>query len=354
MIIQKNTACQESIFIKDFEETKLVANTLRLSQQIIIIMLFSVLMAHYNNSCYLAEAIHSVYNQTYTHWEIILIDDGSTDNFDQVIKEFENDDRIKIYRNEKNRGCSYTKKLCLEKATGEIAAFLDPDDTITPDALEIMVNAHKQMPDCSIVHSTHYVCDEKLDIVRIAEYPRALPENIPYLLLNDGSVHAFATFKMSCYDKSPGLSPFHKFDKAIDQELYYLLEEHGKVHFINKPLYYYRIHKGSISNLHNTDQAAIAHYIIAEEACLRRIKNLKESPVQESRYWIKKYRTRYYKIRILNSSRQKKWLPFLLNLLIFPFVGGMDNILSYLKKLPHEGYSLIKKSLFDNYHIIEE
>ena len=71
--------------------------------------LFSVLIANYNNGKYLMDAIDSIRRQTYTHWEIILVDDASTDNSKELYKELEKDNRIHIYYNEENRGCGYTK-----------------------------------------------------------------------------------------------------------------------------------------------------------------------------------------------------------------------------------------------------
>ncbi len=316
-------------------------------------MLFSLLMAHYNNARYLDASIKSVYEQTYSNWELIIIDDGSVDDFEKVIMPYGNDPRIRVHRNGQNRGTAFTKAKCIALASGILAGYLDPDDTLHPDALQVMVDAHLQRPYCSIVHSSHYICNEKLEIIRLAEYPKQLPPSTPYLLVNDGSIHHFVTFKKACLDSSPGLTPIADYNKASDQELYYLLEEQGDVYFIDRPLYFYRIHKGSISNLANTARAAIEHYMIIEQACKRRIKTLRRSEAPGKKEWIKKYRTRYHKIHILRSFRQRRWAGFCYSLLLFPFVGGMDNIISYRKKIPAEGWSLIRKSFFDNHQIVD-
>lgn len=310
-------------------------------------------MAHYNNARFLDAAIQSVLGQSYPDWEIILVDDGSTDEFENVINNFKDDNRIKVYRNGTNMGCAYSKRKCIERSAGTIAGFLDPDDMLHPDAIKIMVDAHIQKTACSLIHSTHYVCDEAMAIIRVAEYPKALPENTPYLLLNDGSVHQFATFKKSCYNKTAGIFTKRKIDKAIDQDLYYLLEEAGEIFFIDQPLYYYRIHHGGISTLGKEALSTMAHYTIVEEACLRRISKLKKSQQTDAAYWIKKYRTRYYKIKIFNRFRNKKWIGFISGIIIFPFVGGMTNLLSYGRKLPKEGVALIKKSFVSDYKILE-
>jgi hypothetical protein len=250
--------------------------------------------------------------------------------------------------NEINSGCGYTKRRCANLARGELMAFLDPDDALAGSALEKMVQAHIKMPKHSLVHSTHFICDERLNIKRVADYPKALPSGVPYLLLNDGSIHAFASFKRSCYEQTEGISPLNK--KAVDQDLYYKLEETGEIHFINEPLYYYRIHSGSISNAGQESKAMLAHYSVIREACLRRIRELRKTePVPAD--WIRKYRTRYYKTKIFDSFRKRSWLSFATSLLLFPFVGGLSNTISYFKKLPKERHKLLKKSFVDTYEI---
>lgn len=305
-------------------------------------MLFSVLIAHYNNAQYLDNALQSVLNQTYTHWEIILVDDASNDNVTTLLQKYKTNTRIKIYHNAKNFGCGYTKNRCAALATGDILGFLDPDDALHPNALQIMVDAHINQPQCSLIHSTHYICNASLVVNRVAEYPKAIPKNTPYLMLSDGSIHHFATFKKSAYIKTEGLCKNNK--KAVDQDLYYLLEEEGDIFFINQPLYYYRIHQGGISTTGNEAETTLWHYAIIEKACLRRIIKLKLNKQANYRILIKLYTTRLCKIRIFNSYRKKTWLKFMYNLFLFPFVGGAQNLISYAKKLPKEGATLIKKS----------
>jgi hypothetical protein len=211
-----------------------------------------------------------------------------------------------------------------------------------------MVNLHLSLPACSLVYSTHYICNSELEPQRVAEYPKALPPDTPYLLLSDGSIHAFASFKRSSYLQTAGLSLYNK--KAVDQDLYYKMEEVGKVFFINKPLYYYRIHQRGISTSGNEASATLWHYKIIEEACLRRITKLKNDGNSLQRLQL--YKARYYKIRVFSSFRQKKWAQFFFNLVLFPLCGGAGNTISYLRKLPNNGVSLLKRS-FKYDHKIE-
>ena len=315
-------------------------------------MLFSILIANYNNSHFLEEALNSVINQSYQHWEVVLVDDGSTDNFNFLIEKFRKDRRMRIYQNLDNRGCGYTKRRCAELAKGELLGFLDPDYTLHPDALKIMVDAHSQYKGHSLISSTHFICDNTLKVIRMAEYTKALPDNTPYLLLNDGRVHAFASFKKKFYDQTNGISPANH--KAVDQDLYYKLEEAGPFHYIHTPLYYYRMHKGSISNNGNERAATLNHYTVIEEACLRRITELKSSQKPDRTKWIKLYQRRYFKTQIFRSSRQNNWILFVRGMTGFLFAGGSSNILSYLKKLPKERLTLLRKTFVRDYKITRE
>ncbi len=100
---------------------------------------FSILIANYNNGKYLEEALQSVFQQTCTDWEIVLVDDCSTDGLsEQIYAQYADDNRIHIYRNEKNMGCGYTKRRCAELATGKWCVYLDPDDMLRRDALSIV------------------------------------------------------------------------------------------------------------------------------------------------------------------------------------------------------------------------
>jgi glycosyltransferase involved in cell wall biosynthesis len=108
--------------------------------------LFSVLIANFNNVKTIDNAIDSVFQQTFKNWEIVIVDDGSTDNSCDIYKKYEQDSRFKIFYNKKNRGCGYTKSQCVELAEGDLCGFLDADDALSKNALEIMVNLHKNKP----------------------------------------------------------------------------------------------------------------------------------------------------------------------------------------------------------------
>lgn len=232
-------------------------------------MLFSVLIANYNNGKYLQEAIDSILAQTYSNWEIVLVDDKSTDNSFEIYDKYKSDNRFHIYYNEENKGCGYTKRRCVEMAHGELCGFLDPDDILTNDALEVMVNEHGCFDDVALVYSKYYLSDVNLNIQGESNHQCELPEGKSFLEYGRGAVSQFATFKKSFYDLTEGIGTCYK--RAVDHDLYYLLEEVGKLHFVDKPLYYYRNNTGNnISTNENGEKAFLWDLIVMADACRRR------------------------------------------------------------------------------------
>ena len=100
--------------------------------------LVSVIMPSYNTAPFIAESIRSVLAQTYTDGELIIVDDASTDNTDEVVQNviLERSDRIHYIKNDQNRGAAYSRNRALREAKGKWIAFLDSDDLWVPDKLE--------------------------------------------------------------------------------------------------------------------------------------------------------------------------------------------------------------------------
>lgn len=98
--------------------------------------LVSIVMPSWNTERFIGESIQCVIDQTYTNWELLIVDDCSTDNTDEVVKSFLKDNRIKHLKNEKNSGAALTRNEAMREAQGEWIAFLDSDDLWTSEKLE--------------------------------------------------------------------------------------------------------------------------------------------------------------------------------------------------------------------------
>ena len=97
--------------------------------------LVSIVMPSYNTAGFIADSINSVRAQTYENWELIIVDDCSTDNTDEVVSFFE-DPRIRYIKNEKNSGAAVSRNRALSEAKGRWIAFLDSDDLWSPNKLQ--------------------------------------------------------------------------------------------------------------------------------------------------------------------------------------------------------------------------
>lgn len=235
--------------------------------------LFSVLIANYNNGRYLQEAIDSVLSQTYTNWEVVLVDDKSTDNSFEIYKKYKDDSRFHIYYNDKNRGCGFTKRRCVELANGELCGFLDPDDKLTPEALSVVVDLHDSHPGCSLVYSTLYLWEGAKGTKTILEAVGPMAEGEDFLISTQRIVSHFAVFKRRYYEKTEGIDK--ALQSAVDFDLYVKLEEVGDLFFVDEPLYYYRQGNSNSISIGSSElkNKAFANRIWASlNAFVRRIK----------------------------------------------------------------------------------
>ena len=101
--------------------------------------LVSIIMPSYNTASFIAESIRSVQSQTYENWELLIVDDCSTDDTDEVVKPYLSDERIKYFKNEKNSGAAVSRNRALTEAKGKWIAFLDSDDLWMPEKLSKQV-----------------------------------------------------------------------------------------------------------------------------------------------------------------------------------------------------------------------
>lgn len=223
------------------------------------------MIANYNNGKYLMEAVESVRQQTYVNWEIVLVDDTSTDNSEELYTELEKDERIHIYRNAQNMGCGYTKRRCAELAKGEFCGFLDPDDVLLPNAIQLSVDALLANPKAALTMSRYYFCDAELNIERKSRLLELKPGE-SYLEHHDYMPEVFSAWRKSAYDKSGGLNPLFK--AAVDQDLYFRLEEQGAIVILDAFTYKYRIIDSSVSR--NDRKSYFWNQLARYDACIRR------------------------------------------------------------------------------------
>jgi glycosyltransferase involved in cell wall biosynthesis len=107
--------------------------------------LVSIVATLYNYSHYVVDMINSVLEQTYPLWELIIVDDASTDNPEKVLSQFD-DPRIRYIKLEKNQGYSHARNEGIIHSTGEFIAIVDADDKLTPNSIEVRLAALLSQP----------------------------------------------------------------------------------------------------------------------------------------------------------------------------------------------------------------
>ena len=229
--------------------------------------MFSVLSTNYNNGPFITEMINSLREQTYKNWELIFVDDGSTDNSLQTIEPHQDDPRIRIFSSPQNVGAGAVAAIAAQNAQGKIMGRLDADDALRPNAIDVMVKAHIHHPGASLITSQVIACDTKLQ-----------PINPPWIqykpipkgksILEHPTVGAFASFKTSSFKQTAGFNPSLK--RAVDLDIYVKLEEVGQVVVLDDELYLYRQNINGISQGHNGTLAKALAYQVMIEAYFRR------------------------------------------------------------------------------------
>jgi glycosyltransferase involved in cell wall biosynthesis len=133
--------------------------------------LVSVMMPTYNGAAHLREAIDSMLNQTYTHWELIIVDDGSTDETPEILQEYSRlDKRINPYRIA-HGGRGKARNKCLEESSGKYIAVCDSDDISLPDRFKKHVDFLEQHPDIGVVSAQSLFFDSQNVPTSSVAYP---------------------------------------------------------------------------------------------------------------------------------------------------------------------------------------
>lgn len=140
----------------------------------------SIIIPTYNSGKYLLEAIESCLNQTYKNIEIIVIDDGSTDNTKYLLKNYIEEGKIKYFY-QQNRGRSAARNLGLEKASGEFIQFLDADDYIHHKKIEKQIKLFNKNKDIGLVYFGEIYIKDNVQIHKLLKKVRS--KNFLYKLI---------------------------------------------------------------------------------------------------------------------------------------------------------------------------
>lgn len=203
----------------------------------------SVLMGVYNCEKYLREAIDSILNQTFSDFEFIIIDDGSTDNSSNIAKSYD-DTRIILFK-QNNSGCYKALNLGLKHAKGKYIAILDSDDISHRERLKNQFEYLENHKECVCCATDTNIIDESGNYIytstnslNVKELSKQLPEKNPF-------THSSLMIRKNIMLKIGGYK-----DVKYGGDVIALidLQKYGELHILNKPLCYYRLRQGSVDS----------------------------------------------------------------------------------------------------------
>lgn len=205
----------------------------------------SVIMPVYNGEKFLSMAIDSILEQSFEDFEFIIIDDGSSDGTEGIIKSY-SDPRIVYLNNQSNKGLSHSLNLGIKRALGQYIARMDADDISSNNRFETQINYLEKNNEVDILGSAAYLIDENDKIFGKANKPKSHIEIMWQSLFSTPLIHPTimgrtAIFKDNFYDESA--------KNSEDYELWsrLLFEKKAILHNLDIPLINYRVHSKSFT-----------------------------------------------------------------------------------------------------------
>lgn len=202
----------------------------------------SIVLPVYNGERYLKESIESILNQTYSNWELIIVNDCSTDSTSEIINSYaKKDNRIKIINNDTNLKLPKSLNVGFDSATGEYYSWTSDDNMYKENAIEYMVNFLNENPNADLISCNFNYIGEKNDFVSALEIEKRTPKNLLYI--NDIGAcfmyRASIANKVGEYDANMFL--------AEDYDYWMRIASTGNIAYSSEILYLYRSHENSLS-----------------------------------------------------------------------------------------------------------
>lgn len=234
----------------------------------------SVLMPVFNAEKFLKIAIESILNQTYQHFELIIVDDGSTDSSPNIVKSFDHE-KIRYYKNDTNIGLIATLNRGINLCSGKYIARMDADDISLPTRLEEQVAFLNNNSDYVLIGSNTERIDSEGILIRKKKYYCEANLIRTKLFFKNTFAHSSVMIRKEIFDEFRYDS---RYIYAEDYHLWIQLASKYRIANLNKTLVRYRVHNESISAKKNVEQKAtiqnIQSQILAEMQIIATAKEL--------------------------------------------------------------------------------
>lgn len=217
----------------------------------------SIIMPNYNCGKFLTETINSVLNQTYQNWELLIVDDFSTDNSVDIIKSYcEKDERVKLLVNEQNCGAAASRNLALREASGKWIAFLDSDDLWLPKKLEKQL-AFMVEGGYGFSYTSYEHVDEQCNKINVVVTgPKVLSKRKMFHYCYPGCL----TVIYDCSVIGVLQIPDEIANGENDYALWLKVVKHFKCYYLNEVLSLYRVRSASLSHKSSKFKLIKNHY----------------------------------------------------------------------------------------------
>lgn len=246
--------------------------------------LVSVIIPCYNGERFIGEAIESVISQTHQNWELIVVDDGSTDSSKDIVRQYTTDRRIKLIEHRCNKGIPKTKNDGLSVAQGGYIAFLDQDDIWMPSKLELQLSRFESESNIGLVCAGMVFMDENMKSRRIFTgfndtNQKELVKSLYWSPTNSSSI---MMIKREC------LSQVGTFDENLvawdDYELLMRIATQFRVRYVRRPLVRKRVYSVNANRKDSHSSQAVRNesekvfeHVLTLHPFLRRYKNFNEA-----------------------------------------------------------------------------
>lgn len=221
----------------------------------------TVIMIVYNGERYIGEAVASILNQDFDDFELLIVDDGSTDGTITAIEQFD-DSRIKVFRNGENKGVAFSRNFGLSAVRGRYIAIMDSDDVAFPDRLSLQYHFLEAHPNVALCGGQAILIDQSgREIGTFEQVPTGYEHLSMHLLFRDIFINPSCMFRRSA---ALQLGGYRDLGVAEDFEFYFRMSNTHVLANLRDYLIKYRIHHGNISLLRGEESRRVERMIFSQ------------------------------------------------------------------------------------------